>query len=404
MLNIAIFGPPGAGKGTQSKLLIEKYHLTYISTGDLLRKEIAEGTELGKEVESIIRKGQLVSDELVVELLEKKMRSNISGNGFLFDGFPRTFVQAYILDGLLLKMGTSLTCMISLEVPEEELIHRVVKRGKNSGRSDDTEEVIRIRLNEYENKTAPVKQYYQERHQYFPIQGVGEIANVFKQISEAIELTQQKEWFNLVLSGPPGSGKGTQGALLAKKFNLYYISTGKLLFKEVLEGTAIGKKVAPMLEVGKLVPDEIVIQLIEKEIKKHMNKNGFIFKGFPRTVLQAYILDGLLQKEGMEVSYAVELSTPTLELIKRLNKRGKSAKARTYDKSTEMIVQRLEEYETKTAKVMDLYKKQNKHVCVNAIGDRNDVFGKVLQVVEAAIKKLNRQDLNKMPARSKRIK
>jgi adenylate kinase len=390
MLNVALFGPPGAGKGTQSQLLIEKYNLTYISTGDLLRQEIAEGTELGKEVKSIINKGLLVSDELMVELLEKKIQSNLDGNGFLFDGFPRTFVQAYIIDGLLLKMGTSLTCMISLEVPDDELIRRLLERGKTSGRADDSAEVIKFRLIEYKEKTAPVKLYYQERHQYFPIRGVGAIPGIFGKINEAIEQTLEKEWFNLVLSGPPGSGKGTQGSMLAKKYNLFYISTGALLRKQVKAGTETGRKVAELLEVGKLVPDEIVIQLIEQEIKQNMNKNGFIFKGFPRTVLQAYILDGLLRRENMGVSYAVELAAPTLELIKRLDNRGKSEKARSYDKTTELIVQRLEEYENKTTKVMDLYKKQNKHIRVNAMGERDEVFERVSVSVESAMKKLNR--------------
>jgi adenylate kinase len=145
MLNIALFGPPGAGKGTQSKLLIEKYKLTYISTGDILRQEIAENSEYGREAEKIISKGGLVSDELIVKILEKKIKMNTEGNGILFDGFPRTFVQAYILEGLLLKMNASLTAIISLEVPEQELINRLLERGRTSGRSDDNMAVIKTR-------------------------------------------------------------------------------------------------------------------------------------------------------------------------------------------------------------------------------------------------------------------
>mgnify|MGYP000893355348 FL=1 len=129
MLNIALFGPPGAGKGTQSQMLIEKYNLAYISTGDLLRQEIAEGTELGKQVKDIIGKGGLVSDEIMVDLIEKKIITSSDKKGILFDGFPRTLVQAYILDGLLLKLNTSLSCMLSLEVPDEELTRRLIERG-----------------------------------------------------------------------------------------------------------------------------------------------------------------------------------------------------------------------------------------------------------------------------------
>lgn len=387
MLNIALFGPPGAGKGTQSQMLIEKYNLAYISTGDLLRQEISEGTKLGLEVKDLISRGGLVSDEMMVELIEKKITTSTDKNGILFDGFPRTLVQSYILDGLLLKLNTGLSCMLSLEVPDDELTRRLIERGKVSGRADDTEDVIKFRLQEYKNKTAPVIGYYEERNLYVPINGVGPIPEIFDKLSHAIELTLQKEWFNLVLSGPPGAGKGTQGNMLAKKFNLYYISTGSLLRKEIKAGTELGIKVQETLSRGDLVPDEIVIRLIEREMKVHNNVNGFIFKGFPRTILQSYILDGLLRRMNMGVSYVVELTAPTIELIKRLDRRGRSEKARSYDLSTEMIIHRLEEYQNKTAPVMELYKKQNKHAVVNAVGEHESIFALLADTVEAAMKK-----------------
>jgi len=387
MLNIALFGPPGAGKGTQSQMLIEKYNLAYISTGDLLRQEIAEGTHLGTQVKDIISHGGLVSDEIMVELIEKKIITSSDRNGILFDGFPRTLVQAYILDGLLLKLNTSLSCMLSLEVPDDELTHRLIERGKVSGRSDDTAEIIKIRLSEYKEKTSPVIGYYEERNLYVPIKGVGPIPEILKKLSNAIELTLQKEWFNLVLSGPPGAGKGTQGNMLAQKFNLYYISTGSLLRKAIKAGTELGLKVKNTLERGDLVSDEIVIRLIESEMTIHNHVNGFIFKGFPRTILQSYILDGLLRRMNMQVSYVVELTAPTIELIKRLDRRGRSDKARPYDLSTELIIHRMEEYENKTAPVMELYKRQNKHTVVNAVGSNEDIFARLSETVEAAMKK-----------------
>lgn len=387
MLNIALFGPPGAGKGTQSQMLIEKYNLAYISTGDLLRQEIAEGTHLGMQVKDLIGRGGLVSDEIMVELIEKKIITSSGRNGILFDGFPRTLVQAYILDGLLLKLNTSLSCMLSLEVPDEELTHRLLERGKVSGRSDDTAEVIKIRLSEYKEKTSPVIGYYQEKNLYVPIQGVGPIPEILDKLCHAIELTLEKEWFNLVLSGPPGAGKGTQGNMLAQKFNLYYISTGSLLRRAIKAGTELGLKVKDTLERGDLVSDEIVIRLIESEMTIHNHVNGFIFKGFPRTILQSYILDGLLRRMNMQVSYVVELTAPTIELMKRLDRRGRSDKARLYDLSTELIIHRMEEYENKTAPVMELYKKQNKHTVVNAVGSNEDIFSRLSETVEAAMKK-----------------
>lgn len=387
MLNIALFGPPGAGKGTQSQLIIEKYNLAYISTGDLLRQEIAEETELGNRVKDIIRRGELVSDEIMVELIEKKIVSSTDSNGILFDGFPRTFVQAYILDGLLLKLNTSLSCMLSLEVPNEELVQRLLERGKISGRSDDTEDVIQHRLVEYESKTLPVKEYYRERNLYNPIDGVGPIPEIFERVNAQIELSLQKEWFNLVLSGSPGSGKGTQGKLLARKFNLYYISTGALLRKEVLNRTEVGLKVQEKMAQGELVPDEVVIPLIEQEMKRHEDVNGFIFKGFPRTILQAYILDGLLRRLNMRVSCVVEMKVPTLDLIRRLDKRGRSEKARPYDQSTEMIISRLEEYENKTKPTLELYRKQGKLLEMDATGSREEVIDRLSAAVASVMKK-----------------
>jgi adenylate kinase len=348
MLNIALFGPPGAGKGTQSKLLIEKYNLTYISTGDILRHEIAEKTALGMQAKSIIEKGGLVSDEIIVQIIENKIDKNPDANGILFDGFPRTVVQAYILEGLLLRLGSTLTCMLSLEVPRDQLMARMLERAKKEGRSDDTKAVIENRFREYDNKTVPVAAFYEEKGKYFPIDGVGAVDDVFNRLTQSVDETLQKVWFNLVISGPPGAGKGTQAKYLAEKFNLYYISTGSMLRKEIDNDTPMGRRARPFLEKGEIVPDDIAIPLIEREIKAHQDVNGFIFKGFPRTIVQAYILDGLLRRLNSSVSYAIDIEVPTLELIKRLSSRSKTETARSYDKSTELIVNRLEEHEMRT--------------------------------------------------------
>ncbi|KAF5066309.1 adenylate kinase [anaerobic digester metagenome] len=388
MLNIALFGPPGAGKGTQSALLVEKYKLAYISTGDLLRQEISEGSELGKKAKELIDRGQLVSDEMIVQLIEKRIIASADKNGILFDGFPRTMVQAYILEGLLLKLNTSLACMLSLEVPREELIARLLERGKISGRTDDNAEVIEFRLEEYNNKTKPVADFYKDRNKYIPIQGVGEISEVFDRLVQSIDNTLQKVWFNLVLTGAPGSGKGTQGRLLAKKYNLYYISTGSLLRREIKAGSEIGVKVKDIMDRGELVPDEIVIRLIESEIRQHNNVRGFVFKGFPRTIVQAYILDGLLRRLDSSVSYCIELNAPTIESIKRLNARSKTPQARSYDMNTELIINRLEEYNEKTLPVADFYNKQHKFASMNAIGDEKQVFERLSEKVETAMKML----------------
>lgn len=385
MLNIALFGPPGAGKGTQSKMLLEKYNLTYISTGDMLRQEISEGTKLGLQAKSVIERGGLVSDEIIVQLIEKRIVENTNSNGILFDGFPRTTVQAYILDGLMLRLKTSLTCMISLEVPEDELVRRMMERAKISGRSDDTEEVIQFRLKEYENKTKPVAEFYKAKGKYHAISGTGEIQDIFSSITNVIQQTLRKTWINVVLYGPPGAGKGTQALKLAEKYNLVYISTGKMLRREMKNNTEIGKRITPFMEKGEIVPDEIAIALIERRIQEHPDAKGFIFKGFPKTIVQAYILDGLLLKLNQSVSIAIGMETSTLECFKRLSSRGKTDNRRPYDESMELIINRLDEFINRTKAVGDYYEKQRKFVSIDGHGTEDEIFDRLTDTVDKAL-------------------
>jgi adenylate kinase len=361
MINIAIFGPPGAGKGTQAKMLAEKYKLAYISTGDILREEIKEGTKLGKEAKAIIDRGELVSDEIIVQIIEERIKTNLDARGILFDGFPRTYAQVYILEGLLLKMNSKLTCMLSLEVPKEELMRRMKKRSGEENRSDDKEEIIKNRFKEYEKKTIPVIEFYKEQGKYIQIDGTGEIDVVFKRLCKAIEKALSQTWLNIVLFGPPGAGKGTQAKMLAKKHNLMYISTGALIRDEIARDSIIGKRAQKYLNSGDIVPDDIAIRLIERNISAH-NKDfrGFIIKGFPSNLVQAYILDGLLKRYDSEVSLVMHIDAPTLSSIKRLNARAKTNKARVYDKDTDTIIHRLEVWEKKTKPVIEYYKRQGK--------------------------------------------
>jgi adenylate kinase len=188
MLNIVLFGPPGAGKGTQSQKLIDKYQLVHLSTGDILRSQIAEGTELGLEAKKLMDQGLLVPDEVVIGMIRSKIEANINGAGFIFDGFPRTAGQAEALDKLLAEKNTAITMMLALEVEDDELIMRILKRGKESGREDDQNEtIIMNRIAEYNKKTAPLKDYYSAQNKFFAVEGIGEVDEIFNTLCSVIE-------------------------------------------------------------------------------------------------------------------------------------------------------------------------------------------------------------------------
>jgi adenylate kinase len=187
MLNLILFGPPGSGKGTQSEKLIAKYGLKHLSTGDLLRSEIAQKTPLGLEAKNLMDKGQLVPDEVVIGMISSSLETNPHAKGFLFDGFPRTSAQAEALDKLLELKGTSINTMLAMDVSEEELIKRLLKRGDTSGRSDDNNEgVIRARIAEYHNKTAPVADYYKKFDKVITVKGEGGIDEIFDGLCKEI--------------------------------------------------------------------------------------------------------------------------------------------------------------------------------------------------------------------------
>jgi adenylate kinase len=188
MFNVILFGPPGSGKGTQSERLVEKYGFIHLSTGNLLREEIANKTPLGLEAKKLMDHGRLVPDEVVVGMVDSYFDQHKGAVGFLFDGFPRTVAQAIALDKLLSSKGTSIELVLSLEVTEEELVKRLLNRGKTSGRSDDTnEEVIRKRFAVYINETSPVAEYYKNAGQFKAIKGEGSVNEISSALRKAID-------------------------------------------------------------------------------------------------------------------------------------------------------------------------------------------------------------------------
>lgn len=187
MLNIVIFGAPGSGKGTQSERIVEKYGINHISTGDVLRAEIKNGTELGKTAKGYIDQGQLIPDELMIDILASVFDSFKDSKGVIFDGFPRTIAQAEALKKMLAERGQDVSVMLDLEVPEDELMVRLIKRGKDSGRADDNEETIKKRLHVYHSQTSPLIDWYKNEKKYQHINGLGTMEGIFAEICEAID-------------------------------------------------------------------------------------------------------------------------------------------------------------------------------------------------------------------------
>ncbi len=186
-MNIVIFGAPGSGKGTQSERIVEKYGINHISTGDVLRAEIKNGTELGKTAKGYIDQGQLIPDELMIDILASVFDSFEDSKGVIFDGFPRTIAQAEALKKMLAERGQDVTVMVDLEVPEDELMTRLIKRGKDSGRADDNEETIKKRLHVYHSQTAPLIDWYKNEKKYQHINGLGTMDGIFADICEAVD-------------------------------------------------------------------------------------------------------------------------------------------------------------------------------------------------------------------------
>ena len=188
MLNLVLFGPPGAGKGTQSEKIIASYGLTHLSTGDLFRKHLGEGTELGKLAKGYMDQGHLVPDAVVIQMVEHKISTSTDSKGFIFDGFPRTTAQAEALDVMLQKNGMHISGMIALDVPQAILKERILERGKTSGRVDDQEEEkINTRIQVYLDETLPVASYYEKQGKFHQINGVGQIEDIFNQITAVID-------------------------------------------------------------------------------------------------------------------------------------------------------------------------------------------------------------------------
>jgi len=274
MLNIVLFGPPGAGKGTQSKKLCDKYQLIHLSTGDLLRNEISRTTALGMQAKSIMDKGELVSDEVVIAMIGGLLDDNPSAKGFIFDGFPRTQAQAKALDELLEKKEAPISMMVALEVNDEELLHRLLLRGADSGRADDRDEnVIRRRIFNYNNQTAPLKKYYSEQKKFHSVYGMGTIDDIFELLVATIDNKTQtkKPYYDGMVTVADISVEDEPAKHLKDTYETIKVKVKTVVaaIKEILKKKAVAKPVKKLAPVKKKIA---VKKIVKPAAKKAASK------------------------------------------------------------------------------------------------------------------------------------
>jgi adenylate kinase len=362
MLNLVLFGPPGAGKGTQSEKLIDKYGLVHLSTGDILRSEIARGTVLGMEAKQIMDRGDLVSDDIVIGMIESKLDATPHANGFIFDGFPRTQTQAIALDDLLQKKGTAISAMLALEVDNEELVKRLLIRGKASGRPDDqNEEIIRNRVNEYNNKTLPLKKYYSEQGKFHSINGIGTIDSIFSELVERIvfvkaeiELTMLEndiEHLDLTINDfevateiseelkqdieevrKTETKKGiptTKPSSPKPKVSAKKVELKKAVTKKIIKKTAPAKKIVKKVVAKKVVKKATPKKAVKKIVSKKAVAKKIIKKVAPKKLVKKVVKKSATKKIAPKktVKKAVKKVAPKKAVAKKVVKKIAAKKA-----------------------------------------------------------------------------
>jgi len=346
-----LFGPPGSGKGTHAPKIEDKLGTPQLSTGDMLREAVAAGTEVGKKADVVMKNGGLVSDEIVVGIISDRIKKPDCKPGFLLDGFPRTVEQAKKLDAMLTDTSEKVNIVLALEVPDAALEERICGRWihKASGRSyhiknkkpkslpdgatpstanmlddetgeplmqraDDTKEALAKRLKGYHEQTVPILSYYSPTGNVRKVDANRDMVSIWNSIDKVLDGKREI----MILFGPPGSGKGTHAPKIVDKLGTPQLSTGDMLREAVAAGTEVGKKADAVMKSGGLVSDDIVVGIIQDRIKQPDCSPGFLLDGFPRTVEQAKMLDGMLAASGEKVRTVLALEVPDAALTERI--------------------------------------------------------------------------------------
>jgi len=374
---VFVVGGPGSGKGTQCDKIVEKYGYTHLSSGDLLREEVASQSRLGKELNKIMKAGKLVPLEIVLDLIKEAMLKWISTTkGFLLDGYPREISQALLFE----EEVCPCQMVLYLEVPDDTMTQRLLYRGKTSGRVDDNEETVKKRLATFHKVTGSVLEHFEKQGKLRRVVAEASPPVVFKMVAKVFQEDLLKSARIIFVCGGPGSGKGTQCDRIVERYGFTHLSSGDLLRDEVASKSPRGNELNSMMQAGKLVPMETVLTLLkEAMIAKADVSNGFLIDGYPREVDQGIQFEKTICAAKMVLYF--DLSDA--EMTRRLLNRGKTSGR--VDDNEETIAKRLETFHAATEPVTIYYDRKGKLASVNAERSPDQIFKDVADRLDRLI-------------------
>jgi len=370
---VFVIGGPGCGKGTQCELIIEKFGHKHLSVGDLLRKQIASGSELGNMLEEYMKKGELVPIHLIMRTLRNALIEDENADKFLIDGFPRSIEQA---EDFQSEIGDCRK-VLYFHCPTDVMVERLLKRAEKSGRVDDNEETIKNRLKVFEQEITPIIEFYKKRGNLAEISAVGSPQEIFREVCNVLDSSHLSDMgvkealvdANIVfVLGGPGSGKGTQCEKIVEKYGFCHLSTGDLLREEVQSGSQRAEALKKIMESGELVSQDTILQLLGEAMVKKKEAKGFLIDGFPRDVPQGE----KFENEVGTCKFILYFHCSSGCMRERLLERAKSSGR--VDDNEETIKKRLKTFEDQTLPVLDVYEKVGKVQKINAERGIDEIF------------------------------
>ncbi|XP_065068415.1 adenylate kinase isoenzyme 5-like [Rhopilema esculentum] len=377
---IFVIGGPGCGKGTQSKLIVDKFGHKHLSLGDLLRGQVASGSELGNMLQEFMKKGELVPNNLIMRSLVDALIADENATKFLIDGFPRSLAQAEEFEKEIAECHR----VLYFSCPNDVMVERLLKRAEMSGRVDDNEETIKNRLEVFQNEICPIIEYFTARNKLSEISAVGTPEEIFETVCKELELynlkmdakEQLKDTNIVFVLGGPGSGKGTQCERIVAKYGFCHLSTGDLLREEVQSGSKRAEALKAIMEKGELVSQDTILELLSEAMIKNKDAKGFLVDGFPRDVPQGQKFENEVGTCNFILYFDCSNECMTERLLGRAKTSGR------VDDNEETIKKRLKTFEEQTLPVLDVYGGQNKVQRINAERGIDEIFTDVCVAME----------------------